>query len=261
MKKDLLIVPTYIAVTLFFTCLLAVFFVLYPIPYIGTMDFSTYVLDVFLYTMLFLLPLIAVFTLVIIVLRSIKYNATSMLSFLSYVFLCLSVWLILIPLFLFLTPERTVSQLITGNTTYIASIFFNVEYFPLLAENLLAYKINLSNSVLSIFSDLLLLREQALSSGEQGRISYLIFASLGLALSSLYGLRFVSKWNLINVATILFFWCIIVLMNALMYKNGWELYVGTSWTVFIINSIAAIIFILIGCVTGVKYKKSNKEVK
>ncbi len=259
MKKDLLIVPTYISVTLFLTFILAVFFVLYPLPTIGDVDYSIYLLDVFLYSALFILPMMAVPALVIVILRAIKYDANTMFSFLTYVFLCLSIWLLVIPLFLFFTPERMVSFLLTGKDYSIAAVFFDSASLSQLNNYLEVYSIQVSNSVLAIFSDLLFLRDMALEAGKNGRIAYLVFASIGFALSSLYALRHVSKWKLINVAWILFLWAFIIWINVRMYRNEWELYVGTEWSVFIINVTISLVVIILGSLLSAKFKKIQNK--
>ncbi len=262
MKNDLLIVPTYIAVTLCLTFFLALFFVLYPFSYVGSIDYSLYALyalDVFLYASLYILPSTAIASLVVIILRAIKYEVRSMLSFLTYVFLCLSVWLLLIPLFIFFVPEQTVSLYITGVIPSSASFFFNAQFFAELVENLNTYSISVPNSLLAVFSDLILLREKAFQAGNSGRFVYLLYASLGLALSSLYSLRFVSTWKLINVANVLFLGVIIVGVNIQIYRNDFGIIFNAYWTSFIFNCSIAGIVILIGIITTAKQKLHKKE--
>ncbi len=259
MKKDLLIVPIYIAITLFLSLILAVFFVLCPLPQIETIDYSLYALDIFLYAFLYLCPMMAVVALVVMVLRIIKIGTYSMLSFLTYVFLCLAVWLILIPLFLFFSPELKVSFLLTGVSPSPATIFFTPDSFNYLAQSLEMYSIQFSDSLFSIFSDLLLLRDKALEAGKNGRITYLFYASLGLALSSLYSLRSISKWKLINVANILFLWCAIVWINAQIYRYDWDVLYSTKLTVFVFNCIITFVILILGLVTSAKQKITTKE--
>ncbi len=259
MKKDLLIVPTYIAVTLFLTIIVATFFVLYPAHPIDTMEYNIYALDIFLFSALSLLPLTAVAALTAIILRAIKYSTFTSLEFFSYIFLCVFVWLLLIPFCIFFIPEQRVSVLLTGTAASPASVFFNPESFPSLIQNLATYSIVIPNSVMTVFSDLLLLRETAFFAGRQGRIDYLLFSSLGLALSCLFALRFVSKWKLINISTVLFLWCAIVWINVQVYKNNLAIVVTPTWTLCIFNCVVSFILLVIGTVTTAKYKHQNKE--
>ncbi len=259
MKKDLLIVPTYIAVTLFLTAFAAIFFVLYPMPSIGTLEYHIYAWDVFLYSALSLLPLVAVAALAAMILRSIKYNSSSTLDFFTYIFLCVFVWLMLIPFCLFFSPEQVVSFKLTGQAPSMAHGFFNVSLLSNLLQNLELYSITIPNSLVVIFSDLLLLRETAFLAGRVGRIDYLLYSSLGLALSSLYALRFVSKWKLINVAAVLFIWCVIIWINGIFYRQGWVLLINIQWTVCLINCLISVIVFFVGGVSSAKNKDHKKE--
>ncbi len=259
MKKDLLIIPTYIFVTLFLTAFLATFFVLYPMPSIGNLDYHIYALDVFVFSGLTLLPLVSVAALIAITLRAVKINTFTTLEFFTYIFLCVFVWLILIPFCMFFAPEKVVSMKITGNTSTIASVFFDPNSLPSLLDNLKMYALSIPTTLLGVFSDLLILRKTALNAGIAGRVDYLLFASLGVALSALYSLRFVSKWKLINVSTILFLWCCIIWINALMYKNEMTVFLPTKWTVASINGLITFVLLAIGVVTTAKQKEAKKE--
>ncbi len=259
MKRDLLLVPTYIGVTLFLSAFLAVFFVLYPVPEIFFQDlaYHIYVLDVFLFSMLSLLPFMAVLGLLIIIIRAIKLSTFTSFEFLTYVFLCLAVWLILIPACFFLRPENYVSLALTGKAPSVASIFFDAFSLTFFIENLEMYSLIPSVTLHTIFSDIFFLRNVVINAGLNGKFEYLILASMGLALSSLYSLRFVSKWKLINVSTILLLWCSIIYINTQMYKYNFSFYVETKWSACFVNVAITVILFLIGMVTSLKQKKGR----
>ncbi len=259
MKKDLLIVPTYIAVTLFLTAFIACFFVLYPMPGIDAAFVSTYIFDTMVFSSLSILPLISVLSLALVLLRSVKIGVFSILEFLTYIFLCLLIWLIVIPLFIFTVPEQQASLKILGQSPSLAQVFFQQETIPILAQNIEAFSLSLPKSVVQMFSDLVFLRDSAREFARQGRVSYLMFASLGLALSSLVALRYVSSWKLINVAVILFLWTLLVWLNIQVYKEEWNILFGSRWNAVIINGAFTFILFIIGIVCSAKRKKIKKE--
>ncbi len=259
MKKDLLIIPTYIVLTLFFTALLACFFVLYPMPGVDASNARIYIIDTFVFSALSLLPFMSVLALAFIILRSIKIGRHSFLEFLTYVFLCLSIWLIIIPIFLFTFPEQKVSEMILGQSPSLAQVFFQQETIPILIQNLEMNEVTLSSSVVRIFTDLVFLRDSARVFASQGRVSYLMFASLGLSLSTLISLRYVSSWKLINVAVILFLWSLLVWVNIQIYRTSWDFFLGPRWNAVVLNGAFTMVLIFIGINMHSKQKAMNKE--
>ncbi len=255
MKKDLLIIPVYIFYTLFFTVLVGIFIVLYPLPSSQIDNARIYILDVFSYSSLYSLPLVAIAALLIVTVRAIKLYTFTTLEVLLYVFLCLTVWLIITPLFIFQSPEQKVSFFITGQYFSQARVFFDFSSLPFLQQNLENYSITVSEFVFKIFSDILLLRDTALVAGKIGRFEYLLFSSLGLSLSSLYALRKTSSWKLINIAAILLLWVTIVWVNAQLYKGLFDYFFEPKWNALIFNSAVSVLVILVGLVSGTKKNK------
>ena len=257
MKKELSLILKYLFYVIILTIFSSLLFVMYPFALQGSVDFAEYLVYIFVSVSLYLLPLMAVISLLIIIFREIRLANFTILSFLVYVFLCLFVWLIVIPLFIVFEPARTVSELLIGQHQYLHP-FFDGDFLQILINNLKTYEITLNGLLVQMLSDVYLLCRQVIDAVYQGKLGYLLFASIGLALSSLYALKNVSQWKLINVAVIFTIWCVVVFVNIYLFKNSVELYFATELLACIINAVVTFFVLLVGSVSSVKRKKKNQ---
>lgn len=263
MKKVLFLILIYILTTLSLAALLACFFVLYPNSLPETVYTATplHTVDIFLYSCLSLLPFVSVVSLTLLLVHLIKTGSRTMLEFLGYTFLCLVTWLIIIPSCIFYQPEQKVSLLITGQSHSSVAAFFQSRATMELAENLEEYYLSPPEISLEIFSDLLFLRNVGRSAGGEGRVPYLLFASMGLALAALYALCSISEWKLINVAMNLLLWYGIIWLNIELYKKTWNFAFDTKWLALIVNGSIFFVIVLIGTVHAVVRRNARKEVE
>ncbi len=254
MKKEFLIIPKYLLYIIILTIIASSLFVLYPFTTSSSINFNVYMFQIFLSVALYTLPLMAVISLMLVLLFEIKTGYSSFLSFLIYIFLCLFTWLILIPLFIFFEPATIVSGISTNKNPYLYP-FFNKEFLQIIIDNLKFYEIDIHKGLIKILSDISLFCKQVIIAIEKGKIGYLLFASIGLALSSLYALKNVSQWKLINVATIFTIWCTIIFTNIYLFKYIANFYFTTEMLACIIN----IVFTIFICITGIVNSKKKKN--
>ncbi len=106
----------------------------------------------------------------------------------------------------------------------------------------------------------------------KGYFSWLCFASLGLALASLAGLRNISNWKLLNLITEIFFVVAILIFNYMILSeklfasfnqevNNFFKFLpnGASAFLIITNLLCFIIFFVIGIIVGFAKNKTSKE--
>lgn len=257
MKKDLIIIPKYILYVIILTFLSSLVFVLYPFTSINSIDLTVYIFHIFLSVSLYVLPVMAVVGLLLLLLREIKIGTFSFLSFLLYIFFCLFVWLLLIPMCIFFEPAKMITGLLIQQNQYL-SPFFNGDFLPLVIQNLSSYEIPLNDILVNLLADVSLLSKQVVIAVNQGKIGYLLFASLGLALSSLYGLKNISSWKLINVASIITLWCVILVGNIFLFKYSVEFYLSTELLACILNIAITLVIMIISLVHNIKVKKKQQ---
>lgn len=262
-KKVLFLILIYILATLFLTALLACFFTLYPIPLPEStlISPSLHNIDVFVYSSLALLPFVSVLSLTAILLRLIKSGSRTTPEFLSYVFLCFVVWLIIIPACIFYRPEQKLSMRIHGQSLSPASVFFETESVRSLAKNVEGAYLAPPEISIEILSGLLFLRDMGRSAGSEGRATYLLFASMGLALAALYALCSISEWKLINVAIVLLAFYGIVWFNVEIYKRNWDFAFDAKWLALIINGSLFFVMLFIGTALSAVQRKVRKEAR
>ncbi len=257
MKKDLIIIPKYIMYVILLTVFSSTVFLLYPFTVENSLDLTVSLFYIFLCVSIYLLPVMSVVGLLFILLREIKIGTFSFLSFLLYVFFCVFVWLIIIPMCIFFEPAKSLTGLLVPQNPYV-SPFFDGDFLSIGIQNLSMYEIPLNTILIKNLSDISLLSKQVVVAVYQGKIGYLLFASLGLALSSLYGLKRISAWKLINVAVILTLWCTIIIGNILLFKYSFELYFSTEILACIFNSIITICVGIVSLVHTIRLKKKQE---
>ncbi|MFI3257876.1 MAG: hypothetical protein R3Y36_06230, partial [Spirochaetales bacterium] len=248
----------YIFFTVFSTVFIAVFFVLYPMSFPDTtLHFDS--LFVFLYACLSLLPFMCVLSLVLLLLQFIKKNKPTTLEFLTYVLLSLIVWLIIIPVCIFFMPEQYTTIAGDEEWAVLVAEFFKANTMPAFDYAQEGNSFSPSTVIPQIFSHCIFLRETARTAGDNGRLAYLVFASLGLSIASLYALCSVSSWKLINVSTILFLGLIAVVLNLSIYKQVFTVGLDTNIQILIANGVFFSMMILIGMSSKLSRLKHSKE--
>lgn len=127
----------------------------------------------------------------------------------------------------------------------------------------------LLQKIISGFKNLMICAENFRA---KGYFSWLCFASLGLALASLAGLRNISNWKLLNLITEIFFIVVILIFNFMILSgklfasfnqefNGFFKFLPSGASAFLIitNLLCFIIFLVIGIIVGFVKNKNPKE--
>ncbi|MBE6344938.1 MAG: hypothetical protein E7063_04555 [Spirochaetaceae bacterium] len=95
---------------------------------------------------------------------------------------------------------------------------------------------------------------------EQGFFKWLVFASIGLAFSSLLGLRRLFRWRLLNSISVLVGFFVILTVNAL-YFSGWNgnIFGNFNISFWLMNCIIALLLSCIGILFALFRKDPNLE--
>ena len=136
--------------------------------------------------------------------------------------------------------------------------FFNANFLQIILDNLKNYEIYINEGLIKILSDVSLLCKQVIVAINKGKAGYLLFASIGLALSSLYALKNISQWKLINVATIFTLWWTIIFSNIYLFKHSVEIYFPTETIVCILNILFTIFIYVTKIVNSKKQRMKNQ---
>ena len=108
----------------------------------------------------------------------------------------------------------------------------------------------------------LLLKAACSSALDKGYFAYILFATMGFALSSVIFLCRFSSWRLINGLVVLVVSAVIVLMNIQFYDESIVQklpFLGKSWLPLVFNASICVIFMTIGIINWVRHPDSNRE--
>ncbi len=108
----------------------------------------------------------------------------------------------------------------------------------------------------------LLLKAACSSALKKGYFAYILFATMGFALSSVIFLCRFSSWRLINGLIVLVVSAVIILVNIQFYDETmiqWLPFLGKSWLPLVFNTSLCVIFMTIGIINWVRHPDSNRE--
>ena len=149
------------------------------------------------------------------------------------------------------------------NATYDTTYSFSNVRLPVseggFVDNLVKSSVGLSPVVALVIGCIYNLMETARFFMLNGYANWLAFASFGLALMSVVGLRRISRWRIVNLTFVLFFTSLIVVMNVLSFVpsflTGFETFMNgllkkvfnfANPILFIMNSFIALALFLTG---------------
>ena len=116
----------------------------------------------------------------------------------------------------------------------------------------------------SIKQDLRFLEYKMKEAYFNGFWSFVAFMSIGLALSSVIGLKRIAKWRLLNILNLVLAFCGIIFLNVLLYSKNFYLTVSflspaQTWLPIVVNLVIGVVFIIIGILNSVLKLDPNRE--
>ena len=108
----------------------------------------------------------------------------------------------------------------------------------------------------------LLLKQFCHSALEKGYFSYILFATLGFALSSVIFLHRFSSWRLVNALSVIIISALIIMANIHFYDpviTNKIPFLGKWWLPLTVNSTLCVLFMTIGIINWVRHPDRNRE--
>lgn len=237
MKDSIFLIGIYIFVLFVLSVFTALMLILYPAsPNAGLYtDILARIADIFLYSFFSFLPLTSIGALSAVVFTIIKRGYSSFLDFLIFIFLCCVVWLIIIPFCYLYEPAKRIGVFINkGSSSPCAQLFTSI-FFDTKLQDAEAVYFSPPLLIRNIVSNLFFLSQIVRSAVDKGRTSYLLFASAGFALASVYGFYSFSYWKLMNAVLVILFWAFICALNLYLYSPRFTAYTSSIWIPLIVN--------------------------
>lgn len=237
MKDSIFLIFTYIFVLCALSVLMGFMLILYPNAPAASLytDVSARIADIFLYSLFSLLPLTSISALLVIVFIVIKRGYSSLLDFLIFIFLCCVVWLLIIPVCYLYEPAEHIAFFVNKGLSSPAARFFKSGFFSTRLKDYEALYFNPPALIRNAVSNLFFLSQIVRSAVDKGRTSYLLFASAGFALASVYGFYSFSYWKLMNAVLVILFWAFICALNLYLYSPRFTAYTSSIWIPLIVN--------------------------
>ncbi|WP_428770927.1 hypothetical protein V1L52_03535 [Treponema sp. HNW] len=262
MKDSVLLIYIYICVLLALSVLIASMLILYPeAPAAGLYeDAFTRIADIFLYSLFSLLPLTSIGALLAVIFTVIKRGYSSLLDFLVFIFLCSVVWLLIIPFCFLYQPAEYVAFWFNKGASSPAARFFKSGFFSTRLQDYEALYFNPPALIKDTVSSLFFLSDVIRETVDKGRKAYLLLASVGFALASVYGFYSFSYWKLMNAVLVIVFWAGICILNIYMYSQSFRTYASSIWVPLIVNlTLGAILWVPAIRKAAVQAKRARED--
>ena len=270
----------------------------------GVFDFSYFLKGLFIS-----LPIILILSGFAMCCYLIKRGVNSKIPLIVYYVLYLAVWFAFMPLIFFASSKFNLQEKILQKNINISSGYFReksgyVFYYSNVDENnfadglvidlsgknqdvytfknlelneeneefkdsLIEKNIKLPFGIQFITENLRSLLRYALDAMNSGWKTWLCFASLGIALASLVGVRNFSKWKLLNLLLEILFFSSLLIFNLFVYSRKIFFEIdrnftsvlkflpeGSSALLLCVNFLFFIVFLLLGIFLGIKNRKS-----
>lgn len=239
------------------------------------------------------LPWCAVISLMMLVLYIIKHKFSIPQFIVPYYILALLVWMLVIPASSFLyssmqsdypIPVPDSENLSAGYfradeeyLTYVTESFddegetWRRKVFPgrtnagitgLYADSIIEESISIPFWGDYVYEKCMLLKRVCSSALEKGYFSYILFATMGFALSSVIFLCRFSTWRLVNAASVMFIFTLIIIVNVHFYDTAIIAkmpFFGTWWLPLVFNIVLCVLFMTIGIINWVRHPDRNRE--
>ena len=116
----------------------------------------------------------------------------------------------------------------------------------------------------NIKGGLYFLEEKMIAAFHNGFWHFVAFMSLGLALSSVIGLRRIAKWRLLNILNMALIFFVILFLNMVLYSQRFYETVAflehaKKWFPIVINLVIGVVFIIVGTLNAALKLDPNRE--
>jgi len=261
MKRAFTFIGVYIFTLLFVTVLVSAVLLLSPdapnvSEYTGAFE---RIADIFVFSFFSLLPLAGVFSLLAVVLTAVKRGRTTILEFLTYIFLSCIAWLIIIPVSFLYNPASNVCFMITGRNVSPAQIFFKTGFLHTALSGYEGVYLNPPPVLIKSVSALIHVGNMLQSAVESGRLSYLMSASAGITFISLYAFHAFSQWKFMNAFLITILWLGVSALNMYIYIPPLKDLFTHQWMPLIVNSSVSILFCIPPLISAIAHRNTEAE--
>ena len=116
----------------------------------------------------------------------------------------------------------------------------------------------------NIKGGLYFLEEKMIAAFHNGFWHFVAFMSIGLALSSVIGLRRIAKWRLLNILNMALIFFVILFLNMVLYSQRFYetvsfLEPAKKWFPIVINLVIGVVFIIVGILNAALKLDPNRE--